>query len=238
MTIGYIDFEFTREPNGLLRPTELGIAWWQNQYLKCQLSNFNPTHKLKDIHKSVKQVISSLYNNNKLDTLVFWGKNNDVKILKQSGVDLSLYNIVDLQDIVGKIALKDTAKYLDINSDTLKQHLLPTQRDEVKKLSPHTGIGDALRIALIHKEVLTKTTTTTTTTTTKTTKTKAKPTSSYYQIFQYLDTVDFSLILVKKRLTHYTTMKLWKDACLQLPHLNISYHNFEAILKAHLLSLL
>lgn len=240
MTIGYIDFEFTTEGNGQLRPTELGIAWWQNQFLKCQLSNFNRTHKLKDVRNNVKQVISSLYNNNKLDTLVFWGKNNDVKILKQSGVDLSLYNIIDLQDTVGKIALKETANFYNINSDSLKKHILPTQRDEIKKLSAHTGIGDALRIALIHKEVLTKTTktTTTTTTTSKTLKATMATISSTAQIFHYLDTIDFSSILAQKHLTHKVTMTLWKDACLQLPHLHITFPDFKLILHAHLLSLL
>lgn len=154
MTIGYIDFEFTSEANGLLRPSELGIAWWQNQYLKCQLSNFNRTHKHEDVSNGVKQVLSSLYNSNKLDTLVFWGKQNDVKILQQSGVDLSLYTIIDLQDKVGKIALKDTADLFNINSDTLQQYILPTQKDEVKKLSVHSAIGDALRVALIYKHIM------------------------------------------------------------------------------------
>lgn len=239
MTIGYIDFEFTREANGQLRPTELGIAWWQNQYLKCQLGCFSRNHKLKQVRQRIRDIMSSLYENGHINTLVFWDKTQDKQILNDCGVNLKLYTIIDLQDELGKTALDKTAKTFNINSDTLQQYILPTQRNEVKKLSAHSGIGDALRIALIHKHLLTETTTTTVTTTTQTkTKTKTKVVSSYAQIFQYLDTIDFNFILLKKRLTDRVTMILWKDVCLKLPHLEISYHNFKSILQAHLLSLL
>ncbi|WPF87538.1 hypothetical protein WEU38_12015 [Cyanobacterium aponinum AL20118] len=154
MTIGYIDFEFTPKANGQLQPTELGIAWWQNQFLKCQLASFSRNHKREDVHLRIRDILSSLYENGHIDTLVFWDKTQDTKILQQSGVDLSLYTIIDLQDRVGKIALKDTADLFNINSDTLQQYILPTQKDEVKKLSVHSAIGDALRVALIYKHIM------------------------------------------------------------------------------------
>lgn len=239
--IGYLDFEFIREGSGQLRPTELGLAWWGGQYLYCKSLTFLPTIQLKEVRKAILKTIS---NYETIKTLVFWDKTQDKQILKDSGLNLSKYSFVDLQDELGKTTLDKISKQYSITPELIIKHIFPNQRKTITKLSLHTGIGDALRIALIHQKVSTITTTQTITKTTiakKTTLTTANTTKSIsqnVQLFQYLDTLDLSVLLIERRISQKTALTLWKSAVLDNPHLNIPYDSFLLILKAHLLSLI
>ncbi|WP_069791707.1 hypothetical protein A5482_015245 (plasmid) [Cyanobacterium sp. IPPAS B-1200] len=241
--IGYLDFEFTREGNGQFRPTELGLAWWGDQYLCFRSLTFAPNIKLQEVRANILKTISPF---KKMKTLVFWDKTHDKQILNDCGLNLSNYSLIDLQDELGKVALKDISEQFNVNSETILQYLPPHVRNKIK-LSIHSAIGDALRIALLHKLFIENPSIKTTTTTTKnkttaTTKVKndnkAKNISQNAQLFQYLETLDLSVLLIQKRVSQKTALTLWKSTVLDNPHLNIPYDSFLFILKAHLLSLI
>jgi len=238
--IGYLDFEFTREGGGQLRPTELGLTWWGGQYLYCKSLTFLPTIQLKEVRKAILNTIS---NYKTIKTLVFWDKTHDKQILNDCGINCSKYSLIDLQDELGKTTLDKISQQYNITPELITKHIFPNQRKNITKLSLHTGIGDALRIALIHKKATTTATTTKTTTTvaektTTITANTTKPISSNAQLFQYLETLDLSILLIQKRVSQKTALTLWKSTVLDNPHLNIPYDSFVLILKAHLLSLI
>jgi len=237
--IGYLDFEFTREGGGQLRPTEFSLAWWGDQYLCFRSFTFAPNIKLQEVRASIIKTISPFKN---MKTLVFWDKTHDKQILKDSGLNLSKYSLLDLQDELGKITLKDICEEFHVNSETILQYLPPHVRNKIK-LSLHSAIGDALHIAVLHKlftenPSIKTTTTSTTTTQTTTTANTTKPVSSNAQLFQYLDTLNLTSLVIQRRVSQKTALTLWKSAVLDNPHLNIPYDSFVLILKAHLLSLI
>lgn len=231
--VGYIDFEFTREGGGQLRPTELGLTWWKSvQHLDCIYQSYPRTKKLAQVRKDIVQAIAQ----SPVNTLVFWDRTQDSEILKQSGLNLRKYNLIDLQFELGKTTLKSVSEQHHINCQTIKPYLLPKHQGKFK-VKLHSATGDALRVALLHR-LYVEQSDNNQTTTANVKINKAKPISQNAQLFQYFETLDLTPLVIQRRVSQKTALTLWKSAVLDNPHLNIPYDSFLVILKAHLFSLI
>lgn len=141
MSIGYIDFEFIREVNGQLRPTELGLTWWGGQYLYCKSLAFLPTIKIKEVRKTILKTISDYKN---IKTLVFWDKTHDKQILNNCGINVSKYSDDDSwfmfqQGLLDVLTTQPIDHILTIEKDA-KDYLINWYRKRVKPVIETTDI--------------------------------------------------------------------------------------------------
>ncbi|HTY92225.1 MAG TPA: hypothetical protein VMC84_13700 [Methanocella sp.] len=111
----------------------------------------------------LNRYLSDVFGEYKPSRLVFFSRSQDLFILRRAGVDLTEYDILDLQEEVSRalgmtnmisldrisrlIGFKTNWRY--IRSDHFTYDVPPYCRNFVK---PHKAVGDAARIFLLYKE--------------------------------------------------------------------------------------
>jgi len=159
--IAYLDLEFKDKKNGDNRykqPTELAYAWFSNKkYLNFQTFHFDYNQDIKLVLSELKKVIIDATKKYNFDTLIFWDYRQDLKILEQAGIDLKVFQIEDLQKNIAEIvnnnrlSLVYADKLFNLSDELIKETNYLKKENRLP-LKLHTAVGDATRIAIIHRE--------------------------------------------------------------------------------------
>ncbi|MTF38442.1 hypothetical protein WEU38_05695 [Cyanobacterium aponinum AL20118] len=159
--IAYLDLEFKDKKNGDNRykqPTELAYAWFSNKkYLNFKTFHFDYNQDIKLVLSELKKVIIDATKKYNFDTLIFWDYRQDLKILEQAGIDLKVFQIEDLQKNIAEIvnnnrlSLVYADKLFNLSDELIKETNYLKKENRLP-LKLHTAVGDATRIAIIHRE--------------------------------------------------------------------------------------
>ncbi|WP_330203642.1 hypothetical protein [Cyanobacterium sp. Dongsha4] len=159
--IAYLDLEFKDKQDGDNRykqPTELAYAWFSNKkYLNFKTFHFDYNQDIKLVLSELKKVIIDATKKYNFDTLIFWDYRQDLKILEQAGIDLKVFQIEDLQKNIAEIvnnnrlSLVYADKLFNLSDELIKETNYLKKENRLP-LKLHTAVGDATRIAIIHRE--------------------------------------------------------------------------------------
>lgn len=159
--IAYLDLEFKDKKEGNNRykqPTELAYAWFSNKkYLNFQNFHFDYNQDIQLVLGDLKKVITEAKKKYNFDTLIFWDFRQDLKILEQAEIDLKAFAIEDLQQTIaeitnkGRLSLVVADKLFKLSDELVKETNYLKNKDHLP-LKLHTAVGDASRIAIIHRE--------------------------------------------------------------------------------------
>lgn len=162
--IAYLDLEFKEKKDGdkkYKQPTELAYAWFSNKKkLNFKTFHFDYNQEIQLVLSELKKVITEAKKKYNFDTLIFWDFRQDLKILEQAQIDLKEFTIEDLQQNIAEITKKNrlslvTADKLFNLSHELVKEIAYLKKEELIPLKLHTAVGDASRIAIIHREFYT-----------------------------------------------------------------------------------
>lgn len=162
--IAYLDLEFKDKQDGDKRykqPTELAYAWFSNKKkLNFKTFHFDYNHDIQLVLSELKKVITEAKKKYNFDTFIFWDFRQDLKILEQAKIDLKAFTIHDLQQNIAEItnnnrlSLVSADKLFNLNDELVKE-IAHLKKEDRLPLKLHTAVGDASRIAIIHREFYT-----------------------------------------------------------------------------------
>lgn len=119
--------------------------------------HFDYNQDIKLVLSELKKVIIDATKKYNFDTLIFWDYRQDLKILEQAGIDLKVFQIEDLQKNIAEIvnnnrlSLVYADKLFNLSDELIKETNY-LKKENSLPLKLHTAVGDATRIAIIHRE--------------------------------------------------------------------------------------
>lgn len=162
--IAYLDLEFKDKKDGDSRykqPTELAYAWFSNKKkLNFRNFHFDYNHDIQLVLSELKKVVTEAKKKYNFDTFIFWDFRQDLKILEQAKIDLKAFQIEDLQQNIAEItnnnrlSLVVVDKLFNLGNELIKE-IAYLKKEDRPPLKLHTAVGDASRIAIIHREFYT-----------------------------------------------------------------------------------
>lgn len=162
--IAYLDLEFKDKKDGDNRykqPTELAYAWFSNKKkLNFKTFHFDYNQDIQLVLSELKKVVTEAKKKYNFDTFIFWDFRQDLKILEQAKIDLKAFTVEDLQQNIAEItnnnrlSLVSADKLFNLNDELVKEIAYLKKEDRLP-LKLHTAVGDASRIAIIHREFYT-----------------------------------------------------------------------------------
>jgi hypothetical protein len=119
--------------------------------------------KAETVFMELRQFCQEILSEYELDSLVFFGAQEDLNLLNRAGFDTSALRIRDIQrelrkEIGQDFSLDKASLVIGYGSDEghiYSNHFRYTIPDEyIDRLDPHMAVGDVARIFLLHREFL------------------------------------------------------------------------------------
>lgn len=160
--IAYLDLEFKDKKIGetiYKQPTEIGYAWFSNKkHLNVKHYQFDYNQESELVLKQLKEIIEEAKKKYNFDTLIFWDNRQDIKILTEAKIDLSQFQIEDIQEDIAnltnhhRLSLEVIDKLFNLPQKLEKDVKYLTVEDK-KLLKLHTALGDSARIAIVYQQL-------------------------------------------------------------------------------------
>lgn len=159
--IAYLDLEFKdkkERETSYKQPTEFAYAWFSNKKkLNFKTFHFEYEQDIQSVFTELRKAFNEAKKKYNFDTLVFWDSRQDLKVFAQAKVNTDAFQIDDLQQNIAektknhRLSLLSADKLFNLNQQLIQETKYLKVQDCLP-LKLHTAVGDATRIALIHRE--------------------------------------------------------------------------------------